>query len=231
MGITLARIQNLEGADAHWSPYDYHRIQPSQIRFEGKAWRVERQLGVRVMGEPSVRRSPGEPTTLRKVHLLFWQYAKDFWDPALFLAVIANESRGVLVCERWEERLGDYSFGPGQFLTATAYGLIKQSKMTPPDVPVPQGGSAAKWRAYLCEAKNSMPLIRAFLSDINKRFALKQDPVLTYASYNAGSPRPSTSSDWGLITNKPETLDHISAWYGDAWFVINKMNPSTTGVA
>jgi hypothetical protein len=221
MGVTLAKIETVEGT-GEWTLDKFHRVVPSQLRFEPRAWKVLPREGVLIAGEKTVRRSPGNPDTLKRVHTLFGKVAGEFWDPGLFLAVIANESRGVLNCERYEERLGDYSFGPGQFLTSTAYGLLNAARVAPPDVPVPKGGNPGKWRTFLCEPRNSMPLIRSYLTNINRRFGLKYDPVLIYAAYNAGSPRPSLKNDWGLVTNRPETLDHISAWYGDAWFVLNR---------
>lgn len=226
MGLTLAKIETVEGKAA-WSTFEFHRVQPAQVKFEPVAWKVVPKEGVMVQGEQRVRRTAGNPDTLKRVYLQYGALAKDFWDPGLILAIIANESRGELVCERYESRLGDYSFGPAQFLTGTAYSLTKD----PPDYPVTKGGSAEKWRKFLCDGKNSVTLIRSFLNTLNKRFILQQDPLLLYASYNAGSPRPSVSSEWGLVTNRSDTLDKISAWYGDAWYVIRNFEAPAPGVA
>lgn len=215
------KIQNLEGPDPQWTRETFHRVHPRILGRQARAWRVLPGEGVQVQGEPFVRRSPGNPETLRKVHLVFGMNAQSFWDPALFLAVIANESRGKLVCERYESRLKDYSFGPGQFLSATAYMLLRRAKLNPPDKPIPDGGSIDVWRSFLCEPKNTVPLIKGYLSDLDRRFSLKRDPVLCYAAYNAGSPKPSSESEWGLVHHGP-ALDNISAWYGDACFVLNQ---------
>jgi hypothetical protein len=222
MGVTLAKIENMEGK-GDWSAVQLHRVLPAQLQLEGRGWKVIPQEGILVNGEAHVRRTVGNPDTLKRCHTLFGAFAGEFWDPGLVLAVIANESRGVLVCERYEKHLGDYSFGPGQFLTSTAFDVLRSSKVQAPAVPVPKGGSVEEWRKFLCEPKNTLPLIRAYLNQLNRRFNLKGDPILLYAAYNAGSPRPSNKNDWGLVTNAPDTLDKLSAWYGDAWFVINRM--------
>lgn len=223
MGVTLAKIEAVNSR-LPWHPWEWHRVQPAQVRFEPRAWKVVPKQGVMVQGETQVRRTTGNPDTLKRVFLQYGGFATEFWDPALVLAVIANESRGELMCERFEGHINDWSFGPGQFLTNTAWGVCKDIKIVPPDVPIPKGGNVETWRKWLCDRKNCLPLIRAFLNNLNKRFALQHDPLLIYTAYNAGSPRPSTKSDWGLVTNRPDTLDRLAAWYGDAWYVINNMS-------
>jgi hypothetical protein len=228
MAITLAKFEATDGKSA-WSALEFHRVQTQQLKFEGLSWKVVPRQGILIQGEDTVRRTKGIPDTLKKIYLQYGQNAAPFWDPGLVLAVIANESRGELMCERFEEHLRDWSFGPGQFLTSTAHDLLKGVKLFPPDVPIPKGGDPERWRRFLCDPKNTLPLIRAFLTNLNKRFNLQQDPVLLYAAYNAGSPRPSGKSEWGLVTNRPDTLDRISSWYGDAWYVLNNFEPK--GVA
>lgn len=218
MATQLARIESIEDGRV-WAPERYHRVSPEQLNYETRGWRVVRDKGIQVFGEKTVRRSPGEPTTLRKIRTTFSPHLREFGPlQEVALAVLANESRGQIVCERWEERIRDFSFGPAQFLTATAYGVLKEAGQRPPAVPVPKGGDAETWRRYLNNAENSVALLRIFLSRLDARFMLKQDPILLYAAYNAGSPRPSVSvNDWGLVVNSGDTLNKFAAWIGDAY--------------
>jgi hypothetical protein len=208
----LARIRNLEEPGMDWGPYKYHCVDSNS---PVKVWALIPGIGIQIRGEQSVRRTPGKPLTLSRIIGEYDSACEGFFDPALLFAVIANESRGQEVCSRYEVRINDWSFGLGQLLTNTAYGLIKGAGLKPPDLSVPQGGDVVKWKNWLCQAKNNLPLIKMYLANLNRKFSLKGDPILIYASYNAGSPRPSSTSPWGLVHHGP-ALDHIAAFYGDA---------------
>jgi len=229
---TIARIQAADGREV-WSRSAWHRVHPSQVP-GARVWRVGPE-GVLVRGESTARRTPGEPITLRGVVERYRDFVPDGFDAALVLAVVANESRGKTTAERFESRINDYSFGVMQTLTGTAHGLMVGAGMTPPDKPIPQGGSVAKWRRALTDPAVSIAVGTRYLMRLDQRFGLKMDPVLIYASYNAGSPRPTKNGVWGLMANRlddpdtvrveDDTLDHIAAWYGDACAVLREHAP------
>lgn len=159
----------------------------------------------------------------------------DSWDAdryddlrVMVAAVLANENGGKLKGDRFEKHINDWSFGPAQFLTATAHFIARKYKLEPtPAFTMRKIGTDANkkaWKKYLEDPDNACALEVCYLCDLSKRFALKGDPVLTYASYNAGSPRPTRKrTPWGLVAwDKdglgpiPGALDHFVKWYGDA---------------
>jgi hypothetical protein len=231
--VVLAKIQNSDGPDKVWIREQFHRVHPDQV-MKAQAWRIKPGEGVQVFGEDKVRRTPGKPSSMMKLDAAYGAVIDDIRtdvDKALLMACIMNESRGNEKASRYEPRIKDYSFGLCQTLTGTAHGLMKAANIQPPDKPISQGGNIEKWRAALCDPRTSIILGAQYLTGLNRRFVLKNDPILIYASYNAGSPRPTHKGTWGLITNvmdnpltqmrEADTLDHIAAWYGDACYVLS----------
>jgi hypothetical protein len=227
---SIVRIQNLEGPDSRWEPGLFHRVSPNQSGRETRAWRTVLGMGIQVMGEPSIRRTPGAPVTVTNVLSRYADLMEAFFDPYLLLAVIANESRGLQSSKRYEARISDWSFGLGQVLSGTAYGLLCEAKRPPPDKPITDGGNVEVWERYLCKPENNVVLVRNYLMKLNQRFNLKNDPILIYAAYNAGSPRVGATSSWGLVHHGP-ALDNLAAWYGDACYVVLNNTSPEGGVA
>lgn len=225
--VQLAKIQNADGPDKDWRPEVFHFVANSKHK---RAWRLKFGEGIQVFGEDGVRRTKGAPTTLRKVVRNYMQVVStaltSFPDEYMLLAIIANESRGNANAERYEKRINDWSFGLCQLLTGTAYGLLKECNLKAPAAPIPKGGSVDAWRKFLCDPNTNIVLAASYLSRLNHKFKCKGDPILLYACYNAGSPRPATKNQWGLIGNdntEPDTFDHIAGWYGDACYVVKEL--------
>ena len=152
----------------------------------------------------------------------------------LVVAVLANENGGKLRGDRYEPHINDWSFGPAQFLTSTAQQTAKTYQINTSGLPpqtMRQNDSALNkrlWKAYLEDPSTAAQLEVCYLCHLSKQFDLKGDPVLTYASYNAGSPRPSRRrTPWVLVAYDkdglgplPGALDHFAKWYGDACAVM-----------
>lgn len=245
--IIRAKIQNGEGCDKEWSPEMFHRVHPYQAGTDKHWWRVKTDesmiLGIEVLGEDGVRRTKGRPVSAQKVEdkygeaLDYFSRRLHFSDPLsmrlLCQATLLTESRGRTGLRRYESHLKDWSFGPAQFLTRTARSLaLKLNKegivhLPPPPSLVPPSKSADltnfdAWEGYLNTSEVLIPLLVGFHKANLTRFKTKMDPVLQYAAYNAGTPRPSVSRPWGLtywdsdlMGPKPGSLDHFAAWYGD----------------
>lgn len=201
-----------------WSPSRYHHVDGGK-----SAWRVQVD-GILVQGEVAPRRTKGEPVTLRRIRKRFGDHiaqiaARTGLTQQLLGAIIAVESGGNEKAERFEQHINDWSIGLTQTLTATAYTVANRMRFEPMLKPVPEGGDVDEWRVYLGEPYTSIELGASYLVMQNERFALRYDPVLLYASYNAGSPRPSSGNDWGLVcydAHDYNALDCFAAWYGDA---------------
>lgn len=145
----------------------------------------------------------------------------------LCAATFATENGGKLVGDRFEAHINDWSYGGAQFLTATAKAVAKKYKFN--DVPAKtmrQDGSVVnqkRWKEFLEDPLTAALLMAYFHFDNNERWSLKGDPLLLYSTYNAGSPRPSKQTKFGLVYYdpdksgpKPGATDHFSHWYGDS---------------
>lgn len=140
----------------NWSPGRFHSVGASDAV---NVWRVAAD-GVRVRSEPSVRRTQGEPITLRRIVKDFGQIIASVSvlvgvPRQMIAALIAIESRGHADAENDEPQLKDISIGLTQTLTATAhelarrapkeYGLSALGKLAP----LPKGGDLSDWRFLL----------------------------------------------------------------------------------
>jgi len=178
--------------------------------------------GIFVNGEDGVRRTRGEPKTMRHIvevlhKEIFAASGVSGIGEQLLAAVIATESGGKFDAERFEKHLNDYSIGLMQTLTATAKQVMRLDGDLPrlSAEPVPSGGSLDTWRGFLREPANSIALGAGYLRHQNRTLELRSDPILLYCSYNAGSVRPSSKNAWGIVSYG-SALDHFSRWYGDA---------------
>lgn len=211
-----------------WNPTRYHRVKSA----DGHIWKITED-GVQVKGELSVRRSRGEPLTLRRVKTRFEPLMEQiFLDTGvpiqLLSATMANESGGHDGGERYEKHLNDWSIGVMQTLTNTARGIaISSPHLGRRDIAqmkaVPQGGNLQEWRAVLHDHRTSILLGAELLKQINDRFQCYWDPILVYAAYNSGSPRKNEGRPWGLHYHRValpdrtfDAMDTFAAWFGDA---------------
>lgn len=150
---------------------------------------------------------------------------------ALVLATFMTECGGRTQGDRYESHIRDWSFGGAQFLTSTAKAVGKLMGM---DVPAksmkedPSDANKAAWKKFLEDPENATYLMVQYHFSNNQRFALKGDPILLYSTYNAGSPRPSKQTKFGLVYYdpdlvgpKPGATDHFASWYGDACAVLD----------
>lgn len=192
-------------------------------------WKVDDE-GILVEGEARVRRTKGKPVTLSRIvasygdDILRWADTFDLSEQ-LLAAIIAVESGGMPEAERYEQHLNDYSIGLTQTLTATAKQLGRFSPELPKNglEPVPAGGLVDSWRGFLRIPENSIAYGAAYLRSANDRSDLRNDPVLLYCAYNAGSVRP-LGNPWGLAHYRSvkdgklvyAALDSFCAWYNDA---------------
>lgn len=227
MAVVIARIQNGAGADRDWSSDTFHRVDPAQVG-ERKHWWCVLGDGVHLLGDDKPLRTPGQPVTLRRIFAAqssrLDRHACELGLHRLIAATIAVESVGNASAERYEPHIRDYSIGLTQTLTATAHALAKRlGDKRCPAKPIPKGGTLAEWRAYLRDPDVSIRLVVAYYVEVNRRWDLRWDPILLYAAFNAGSPRPSKRLPWGLVYYdpdqegpKPGSLDRFAAWYGDA---------------
>lgn len=210
-----------------WVADDWHGIPGALITYAV-------YKGVVVRGEDSPRRTKGQPVTLRKIDQAYHAIIEEAHELTgvarpLIAATIATESGLNAEAERYEKHLKDWSFGVMQTLTETAFALCPRVGLTPPDKPVPRGGDADKWRAFLFDPRNSILIGVAFLDYQDDRFAMLGDPVLSYAAYNAGSPRVNLDRPWGVHYFRHESdsgavydaMNTFVAWYGDACVVFD----------
>lgn len=191
--------------------------------------------GILVRGEESERRTKGEPETLRRI---IGEFGNDIAEacetvnvPAPLVAgMLAAESHGKTDAERPEDHLKDVSIGLTQTLTATAWGLaasapeeLELSAITKLK-PMPKGGSLDEWREILRQPFYAIRLGALYFAVANADHDLQLDPVLCYAAYNAGSPRLSSATPWGVHYYRKklddgrwaDAMDSFSRWYGDA---------------
>lgn len=215
-----------------WGPMDPDPWIPEEWRgVEGsvRRWRTTR-AGVSVKGEPGPRRTKGKPLTVGKVWLRYQKEIEEAHELtgvplANILAMLTTEG-GTLTAdklERFEAHLNDWSFGIAQTLTATAFELSKTLDMPTPRKPVPRGGDVQEWREFLAVPRNSVLIGAAYMAYNNERWHLLDDPILSYAAYNAGSPRVNLDHPWGVHAFRKgsyDALDVFAAWYGDACEVL-----------
>ena len=181
-----------------------------------------------------VFRTEGKPSTVTSilskyglaidVTLAIYIFPKDFDAKAFLLALIATESGGKAYQEREEPSLKDYSFGICQILTSTAYNLYKQY----PHLPKPPRGSLpdnpndeellTDWRSFFSVEENSIEYATAYIYNNAK---VTYDPILLYASYNAGGIYYSNLNKWGLRFYG-NSVDNFAKYYGDACCVLNR---------
>lgn len=213
-----------------WDPRRFHAVKGGG----GHTWKVT-DKGILVKDDDTPRRTKGEPSTLRRIYDRFLEEIVSVSSftgvpQQLIAAAIANESGGRDGGERYEKHLNDWSIGVMQTLTNTAWGIAQQRPDLAVSVPLldvrpfPKGGDLDVWRALLHEAKTSITLGASYLDILNERFECQWDPILIYAGYNSGSPRPSQSKPWGLHYHRTklkdgnifDAMDTFAAWYGDA---------------
>ena len=204
--------------------------------------------GIMLLGGTTVERTIGEPVSARRVldaapvEKIAREVSNWFGDvngymstlSPLLLATVLTESRGNVKAERYEAHLDDFSFGPCQILTKTAtqvHANLKVHGITLPDPPAAKRW--IEWREYLNNYERSLLLCAGYHCMNNTDFECKCDPVLLYAAYNAGSPRPSRSLPWGLVYYDRDgagpqagALDHFVDWFGDACFVLSENRSS-----
>lgn len=221
----IAKIQNGAGPDKAWRPDTFHRVHPGQVG-SNKLWWFQAVEGISVLSENKVRRTKGEPRTLKRiidrykpefmsaVHDVlgggvFHTYSDNSDQPddlptrreevmVMLAAIMATESGGKLEAKRYEKHINDWSFGPMQILTNTAAGLNRKLKFWEPYPSVPKGGSPVEWEALLSLPHYSVAMACELLRQANKRWKLKGDPMQLYACYNAGGPYASKRTPWGL---------------------------------
>lgn len=197
---------------------------PNDVHGSYSQWRLG-DLGIYVQGEPEARRTKGEPITARRiadqfeVHIAHWSETFLISAPML-VGLIATESGGKPEAERHEPKLGDWSIGLTQTLTATAKGVLRSFPNQIPKVTaesIPAGGSLEIWRGYLRQPEVSIGLAAAYLRSLSDKSDLRDDPVLLYAAYNAGSARAAKpgANPWGIVSYG-NALDHFTRWFGDA---------------
>ncbi len=208
-------IAQIVDVDERWSPKRWH-----SVKGKVRKWMVT-EAGIWVGREPHVRRTSGAPKTAGRIvgsygKVIHYQAQTFNVDRRVLTAVICIESAGQCHAERYEKHLNDYSIGLCQTLTATAWHLAQGIGLPDvPEKPVPKGGDLDAWRHYLGMGWNSIMLAGAYLNQANQRWSLQDDPVLLYASYNAGSPRLTDKNAWGLV-NYGHALDAFTRFYGDA---------------
>lgn len=227
--MSIAKIQNSEGPDEEWDPFIFHRVHPSQVGLTKFAWKLSNS-GIHVFGEDKARRTRGKPITITRIFNRYGvaidKFSSTLSQMRLIAATIATESGGRLPADRYEKHINDWSFGLMQTLTNTAWGINKHVNVFPSNLkPFPKGGLKSEWKQYLDNPLISIELGAHYLKQINNTFKSKGDPVLIYSGYNAGSPRSSIKTPWGLVyyigpKQKIGALDHFVAWYGDACEVI-----------
>lgn len=224
-----------------WTPERWHGRPPGagslSPRTDYLTWRVVDE-GIEVaMVSGTVRRTKGDPTTLRRIiddyadQILHWADVFGITEQVL-AAVIAVESGGRPHAERHEAHLNDSSIGLTQTLTATASWIyhslsgIERAMFNPLlDVldPLPESGALEDWRNLLREPATAIGLGAAVLGHLDRALHLKGDPVLLYCGYNAGGVYVDYKTPWGLREYDPDgrgpspgALDYFTRWYGDA---------------
>jgi len=214
-----------------WALEEWHS---AELTHGEHAWRVARS-GIYVRDEGGLpRRTRGEPVTVTKILRAYGDAIEEAADltgvpTRTILAMLATESGTNPKAERFEKHLNDWSFGAAQTLTATAHAMARRLHITSPPKAYPSDVSTElAWRSFLFEPRNSILIGVSYIAYNDERWGLLDDPVLAYAAYNAGSPRPSATNPWGVAYYRKKTsqgtydaLDTFAAWYGDACAVLS----------
>jgi hypothetical protein len=179
------------------------------------------------LNQSSLFRTYGEPVTLRKIvrsysevvskSVSMFQFPDTLKIKEFMYALIATESGGNPLAERYEQSLNDYSIGLCQVLTKTAGNLAKQCPNLPtppkPLIEDPNNQDLLKeWKDFFHNPFNSIVYATAMISLAAN---VTTDPILLYASYNAGGIYHSSNNKWG-IGSYNDSLTNFAEWYGDA---------------
>lgn len=144
---------------------------------------------------------------------------------AVIVATICNESAGNPISYRYESHLGDASLGLGQLLTATAHnlgthlgwpkeGLLGHAWSLPADT-IPDSGDTERWTEFLFNPAVNVALTTAYhYAKSNAWPEWQKDPILLYASYNAGHAYESLINPWGLHAT-PAAISGFRNFYND----------------
>jgi soluble lytic murein transglycosylase-like protein len=193
----------------------------------GKArrWKLTED-GILLNGDTKPRRTKGAPKTIERIATGYGGMVRNATRnlaiaETTVIAMIANESGGKLPADRYEPHIKDWSFGLCQTITATARAVgAKAGRGTQligalPQKPIPKGGSKDRWKTFLDDPLNSIRLGAWYLDDQDRRLSLQGDPLLQYASYNAGGVYASSKNPWG-VRYYGKALDHYLLWFNDA---------------
>ncbi|WP_020177549.1 N-acetylmuramoyl-L-alanine amidase [Methylopila sp. M107] len=219
--------------------------------YGGQDWRYDHR-GVYTRdktGAEILRRTPGEPTTCRRIYAIYGPAilaAADKHDinPALIIMTIATESGFAMGAKftgpttfRWEAHventdvnpsfLGAYSAGPMQGLSTSVRDMIR-NKGAAFGLNYQPFAVAPAIAAKPAKGPKTHPLydgkvnIDIGTGEIRWRLAgTGDDPILVAAAYNAGGLYPSDGNQWRLKTTG-DHLDRAAAWYGDACKVLSE---------
>ena len=198
-----------------WKLEEWHGF---TARFQ---WRVTDE-GIQTLAfVPAAEQSPvlrtrGAPVTITRIWEKYGEMVKKYSeyigiDPRVTLAVIATESHGHPDAARYETGINTWSFGLMQLLTTTARGVLGST------TPLP--GDTVGWRAFLTDPEKNILAGTRYLSTVNRKQGLKDDPVLMYAAYNSGTARVSGTTKWRMVYYG-NAMDNFAAWYGDACEVL-----------
>ena len=211
-----------------WAPDLWHGVNGVPRR-----WRVTPK-GIEVQSESRLRRTRWEKhaTTAADIFTRWRDFIENAAevtgvDVRTLVAMMANESAGGPDLERHEAHLKDWSIGLSQVLTATARQVgvamgfpevtvddAEAATYRMPMASVPGGGDLDEWRTFLRHPRNSIMIGAGVLAAFNEQHGLKNDPVLCYASYNAGAPYFSDRNEWGLRSTT-HALDAFVNFHGD----------------
>jgi hypothetical protein len=207
-------------------------------------WQVT-PSGIIAAGELAPRRTKGSPLTLQHIAASYGarlrRLAPDLQRLRMLAALVATESGGNLdPTPRYEPHCRDFSFGPIQMLTKTAAGLLGKT----PHPPVlhqifldqhtavawaSRDPDALAWRAQMTSPA-FMDMAAEDVSHLDHGYACNGDPIMLYASYNAGHPIVALHphDKFGLVSyvhaDGSTALDSFSKFYGDACVVFPDMN-------
>lgn len=233
MATKPLRIVDADGGT--WATDDFHGVHRADVGADKHWWRRGPE-GIVLIGSCKPLRTKGKPVTATRIQKTYGWLIENLLGRLelpvakaleLVIGMVATESGGRPTAAREEKAIHDWSFGLTQTLTRTAKGIEKAAGVKLPARSIPKGGSVAEWRTALSDAETSLRLGIAYLALIEKQFKCQGDPILIYAGYNSGSPRPSRSNPWGLVAYDRDgmgpalgALDWFARWYGDACAVV-----------
>lgn len=216
-----------------WTLIDWHGVLGGKNK-----WKIASD-GIYVQGESSPRIFTNNTlkTTAQTVYQTYNDIAVEIGnliglDRKIILATICTESSGNAQATRYEPSLKDWSFGLTQTLSATALSIghslsdsakqyLDQLQYKLPAKSILVGGTTDEWKNFLFQPKASILLGSVYHIINNNKFGLKLDPVLIYASFNAGSPRPSGQSEWGIV-NYGSAVEAYCRFYNMICLLVNK---------